>query len=64
MIACYEAGSMGFELYRFLETMGIECRIIAPGRIVKRQSRRVKTDARDALSIARVLKNGEAVSIR
>jgi len=64
VIACYEAGSMGFELYRFLETMGIECRIIAPGRIVKRQSRRVKTDARDALSIARVLKNGEAVSIR
>ena len=46
---------MGFELYRLLKTMGIECSIIAPGRIIKSQGRRAKTDARDALQILKLI---------
>jgi transposase len=63
VIACYEAGSMGFELNRFLESMDIECRVIAPGRVEKKRGNRIKTDRRDALALARLLKNGEAIPI-
>ena len=63
IISCYEAGCFGFELYRNIEEMGIECKIISPGHIAKKPGERIKTDKRDALKLARLLKNDEAAGI-
>ncbi len=45
---CYEAGPCGYELQRNLARLGIDCQVIAPALIPKRQGERVKTDRRDA----------------
>lgn len=62
--SCYEAGVTGFPLYRFLTGMGIECKIVAPGKLPRKTSDRIKTDARDAVKLVRLLKNEEVESIR
>jgi transposase len=49
VIACYEAGCFGFELYRQLTEMGVACMVVAPGLIPHRPSDRVKTDRRDGV---------------
>ena len=62
--ACYEAGACGYEVYRQLAGMGIECDVIAPSLIPVRVGDRVKTDRRDAEKLARLYRAGELVSIR
>ncbi len=62
--ACYEAGSCGYEVYRQLAAMNIECDVVAPGLIPVRLGDRVKTDRRDAEKLARLLRAGELTSIR
>lgn len=57
--ACYEAGFCGFELARRLRGLGIECTVAAPGMLPKMPSDRVKTDRRDARTLARALRNGD-----
>lgn len=61
--AACEAGCMGFELQRMLKGMGVECLVIAPGKIPRLTSDRIKTDRRDARTIAKLLKNGEVTPI-
>jgi transposase len=61
--AAYEAGCMGFELQRMLKGMGVECLVIAPGKMPRFTSERIKTDRRDARTIAKLLKNGEVTPI-
>jgi transposase len=65
VIACYEAGCMGFELQRLLEGMGITSIVASPGRVPKRPTDRVKTDRRDARRLAEQLRAGtlEAIHI-
>lgn len=63
VIAGYEAGCMGYTLQRSLAKSGIECRVIPPNRVPRLGSERIKTDARDAVLIARMLKNNEGESI-
>jgi len=63
VIAGYEAGCMGYTLQRSLGASGIECRVIPANRVPRLGSERIKTDARDAVLIARMLKNNEAESI-
>ena len=54
-IVCgYEAGGLGYSLYRSLAACGIECVIMAPSTIPKAPNER-KTDYRDAAKIARCL---------
>jgi len=55
---CYEAGPTGFGLHRHLVEHGIECQVVAPGLVPKRPGDRVKTDARDARKLARLLAGG------
>ncbi len=62
--SCYEAGVTGFPLYRFLTGMKIECKVVAPGKIPRKVSDRIKTDSRNAVKLARLLRNGEVDSIR
>ncbi|WP_157824684.1 MULTISPECIES: IS110 family transposase, partial [Shewanella] len=50
----YEAGPCGFWLYRHLLRRGIECWVVAPALIPKAPGDRVKTDKRDAMTLARL----------
>ena len=45
---CYEASSVGYEIYRWMTGLGAECEVVAPSLIPKKAGRHVKTDARDA----------------
>lgn len=48
LVILYEAGPLGFSPYRSITRAGYTCRIIAPSSI-PRQSKRQKTDRRDAI---------------
>ncbi|HVA33795.1 MAG TPA: IS110 family transposase [Candidatus Baltobacteraceae bacterium] len=56
---CYEAGPCGYVVYRFLQRLKIECTIVAPSLIPRKPGDRIKTDRRDALALARLLRSGE-----
>ena len=57
----YEAGPTGFGLARALTAAGIRCEVAAPSKINRPSGDRVKTDARDAAHLARLLKLDEFV---
>lgn len=59
----YEAGPTGFGLYRALTSAGIRCEVLAPSKLQKPAGDRVKTDARDALHLARLLRLDEVTSV-
>jgi transposase len=59
----YEAGPTGFGLSRAFTTAGIRCEIVAPSKIQRPAGDRVKTDARDAMHLARLLRLDEIVSV-
>lgn len=59
----YEAGPTGFGLYRALAGAGVRCEVVAPSKLQKPSGDRVKTDARDALHLARLLRMGEITSV-
>ena len=63
VVAGYEAGCMGYTLQRSLAAAKIECRVIPPNKVSRKGSEKIKTDARDAILIARMLKNNEGESI-
>ena len=57
-ICGYEAGCLGYELYRRLTGRGIKCVILAPTTIGVQNTRGVKTDKKDAANIAKSLAFG------
>jgi transposase len=61
----YEAGPTGFGLARALTAAGIRCEVVAPSKLHRPSGDRVKTDAKDAVHLARLLRLDEftAVSI-
>jgi transposase len=59
----YEAGPTGFGLARAFSAVGIDCQVLAPSRLIRASGDRVKTDARDARHLARLLHLGEVVSV-
>jgi transposase len=59
----YEAGPTGFGLARALTAAGIDCQVLAPSKLIRPVGDRVKTDARDARHLARLLHLGEVVSV-
>ena len=52
----YEAGPTGFGLHRYLARAGIRCEVAAPSKLQKPSGDRVKTDAKDAVHLARLLR--------
>ena len=60
----YEAGPTGFGLFRLLMRSGIECVVAAPSKLQRPSGDRVKTDARDAFHLARLLKLDEIVAVK
>ena len=58
VVCGYEAGCLGYSLYRELSAAGVECIILAPSTIpVEKGKKRIKTDKRDAMNIAKCLAN-------
>jgi transposase len=60
---CYEAGPTGYGLYRQIIAMGHTCTVVAPSLIPKRPGDRVKTNRRDALQLARLLRSNELTAV-
>jgi transposase len=59
VVAGYEAGCMGYTLQRSLVAVKVDCRVIPPNKVPWLGRERIKTDARDAVLIARMRKNNE-----
>jgi transposase len=55
----YEAGCFGFVICRQLAKLGHSCIVAAPSLIPRKPGDRVKTDTRDALKLARLLRSGD-----
>lgn len=60
----YEAGPTGFGLARHLTAAGVRCVVVAPSKLQRPAADRVKTDARDALHLARLLRMDQFVEVR
>jgi transposase len=59
----YEAGPTGYALHRQLASMDIQCMVVAPSLIPKQPGNKVKTDRRDALKLARLLRSGDLTPV-
>jgi transposase len=58
LVFVYEAGPCGYWLYRYLTKKGYACWVVAPSLIPKKAGDRVKTDRRDAVQLARLMRSG------
>jgi transposase len=59
----YEAGPTGFGLARALNAAGIRCVVAAPSKLQRPSGDRVKTDAKDAVHLARLLRLDEVTAV-
>jgi transposase len=59
----YEAGPTGFWLCRALTAAGIRCEVAAPSKLIRPPGDRIKTDSRDAIHLARLLRLDEVTSV-
>ena len=59
----YEAGPCGYWLYRHLTKNGYVCWVVAPSLIPKKAGDRVKTNRRDAIKLARLMRSGDLTPV-
>jgi transposase len=59
----YEAGPTGFGLARSLSAAGLRCEVVAPSKLQRPSGDRVKTDAKDAVHLARLLRLDEFTAV-
>jgi transposase len=59
----YEAGPTGYALHRQLTKLGVDSMVVAPSLIPVRPGDKVKTDRRDALKLARLLRSGDLTPV-
>ena len=60
---CFEAGPTGYGLYRQVRALGHDCMVVAPALIPKRAGERIKTNRRDAVTLARLHRAGELTGV-
>src|SRR3984893_2215594 len=60
---CYEAGPCGYGIQRQVSATGHECVVVAPSLIPRRAGDRIKTDRRDAASLAKLHRAGELTAV-
>jgi transposase len=60
---CYEAGPCGYGVHRLLRSVGQDCIVVAPSLIPSRPGDRVKTNRRDATTLAKRHRAGELTPI-
>lgn len=63
VLVTYEAGPTGFGLARALQAAGHACQVAAPSKLLRPVGDRVKTDARDAMLLARLARNDDIVAV-
>jgi transposase len=63
MLVVYEAGPCGYGLARQLRSRGYACEVVAAGKIARRPGERIKTDRRDALTLARLARSGDLAKV-
>ena len=63
LVFVYEAGPCGYWLYRYLTKKGHVCWVVAPSLIPKKAGDRVKTDRRDAIQLARLMRSGDLTPV-
>jgi transposase len=63
LVFAYEAGPCGYGLYRDLTGRGFACQVVAPSLIPKKPGDKVKTDRRDAVELARLLRSGDLTRV-
>jgi transposase len=63
LVFVYEAGPWGYWLYRSLRKKGYECWVVAPSLMPKKAGDRVKTDRRDAVQLARLMRSGDLTPV-
>lgn len=63
LVFAYEAGPCGYVLYRYLKKKGFECHVVAPTLIPRKSGDRVKTDRKDAVQLARMMRSGDLMPV-
>lgn len=63
LVCAYEAGPCGYVLHRYLASRQVECQVVAPSLIPRKPGDRVKTDRRDAVQLARLLRSGDLTPV-
>src|SRR5918997_2752081 len=63
LVFAYEAGPTGYGLQRQITALGHSCAVVAPSLIPKRPGERVKTNRRDALTLAKLHRAGELTPV-
>jgi transposase len=63
LVFVYEAGPCGSWLSRSLMKQGDVCWVVAPSLIPKKSGDRVKTDRRDAMQLARLMRSGDLTPV-
>jgi transposase len=63
VVFVYEAGPCGYWLHRYLTRKGVSCHVVAPSLIPRKPGDRVKTDRRDAITLARLMRSGDLTAI-
>jgi transposase len=59
----YEAGPCGYSLHRQITALGHSCTVVAPSLVPVRAGNRVKTNRRDAVTLARLHRAGELTAV-
>jgi transposase len=60
---CYEAGPCGYGVHRLLNGLGQDCSVVAPSLIPSRPGDRVKTNRRDATTLAKLHRENELTPV-
>jgi transposase len=63
LVFVYEAGPCGSWLSRYLTQKGYVCWVVAPSLIPKKAGERVKTNRRDAIKLARLMRSGDLTPV-
>jgi transposase len=63
LLFVYEAGPCGYWLYRYLTKKHLVCWVVAPSLTPKKPGDRVKTDRRDAVQLARLMRSGDLTPV-
>ncbi len=63
LLACYEAGPTGYVIQWQLTRMAITCVVVAPALIPRAPGDQVKTDRRDVVRLAQLLRAGELTPV-
>lgn len=63
LVFVYEAGPCGYWLYRYLTKKALVCWVVSPTLIPRRAGDRVKTDRRDAMQLARLMRSGDLAPV-